>query len=655
MSNDMQGVRFRSLLGRVGLICALAGLTGCSAEVSADENLDAEDVGTTTAALTVDGLNEAYTLFKQNFTATAQDRFHRIGFSATDALSTETLTPAPGANGVRGVATLQMEDQRVIASIVGLAAGPEFDLWFMKNMPGPGKSVKPETGDQFFKVGTFKDSGLLQKSLNVVIGTNIRFDLDALVVTRKGLHPTASVIFTGARTLFEKRFFRELHGQASPAVSGTFGAVETLDPLVQRGAHVFFNETFAGNGRTCGTCHRAENNLTIDPAFIATLPQSDPLFVAENNPNLAQLERPAMMRQFGVILENVDGFEDLDNKFVLRSVNHTFAMSTTMLPDNGFLATDQPPDQRTGWGGDGAPGRGTLQEFTLGALVQHFPKRLNRVTGTDFRLPTQEESDALEAFQLFTGRQSSPQTLSLTFKESRANLGRDAFNGNGKCSTCHRDVVGQNNAPNFDLDTGIEAFTERVNLFPRDGGQGKLPQPNRPGAFGTGKFNVPPLIEAADTAPLFHNHTQSDLEDAITFYQTPFFGDSPGARQFSGPITMSDDDVINISAFLRIINAGENIRQVRRRLEFLRANSGPGDSALFTMAIADTQDAYDVLQARQNTFNPGARHYLATAKQTIIMAQAQPVSSRAAYIDWAILNLNGARSDLFTQNPLNLF
>ena len=51
--------------------------------------------------------------------------------------------------------------------------------------------------------------------------------------------------------------------------------------LIARGRQLFFNETFNGNGRTCGTCHPAENNLTLDPAFIATLPPNNPLFVAE--------------------------------------------------------------------------------------------------------------------------------------------------------------------------------------------------------------------------------------------------------------------------------------------------------------------------------------------------------------------------------------
>ena len=77
---------------------------------------------------------------------------------------------------------------------------------------------------------------------------------------------------------------------------GASGGSVKLDKLISQGATLFFEETFSGNGRTCGTCHPANNNFTIDPAFIATRPANDPLFVAEFNPALAQLERPALMR-----------------------------------------------------------------------------------------------------------------------------------------------------------------------------------------------------------------------------------------------------------------------------------------------------------------------------------------------------------------------
>jgi cytochrome c peroxidase len=65
--------------------------------------------------------------------------------------------------------------------------------------------------------------------------------------------------------------------------------------LVEEGRRIFFEETFDGNGRTCGTCHPAEHNFTIDPEFIDQLPPSDPLFVHRTNPDLAELENHELL------------------------------------------------------------------------------------------------------------------------------------------------------------------------------------------------------------------------------------------------------------------------------------------------------------------------------------------------------------------------
>ena len=93
---------------------------------------------------------------------------------------------------------------------------------------------------------------------------------------------------------------------------------EDLDPI-ERGRRIFLEETFDGNGRTCGTCHPAENNFALIPVFNATLPPRDPLFSAEFNSELKEnFEKPELMREFGLILENVDGFGDLENKFAMR-------------------------------------------------------------------------------------------------------------------------------------------------------------------------------------------------------------------------------------------------------------------------------------------------------------------------------------------------
>src|SRR5437868_14888611 len=65
--------------------------------------------------------------------------------------------------------------------------------------------------------------------------------------------------------------------QADPRVqSGVVSLTECI------GADIFFKENFNGNGRTYGTCHRVERNFAIDPTFIARLPSTDPLFIAEH-------------------------------------------------------------------------------------------------------------------------------------------------------------------------------------------------------------------------------------------------------------------------------------------------------------------------------------------------------------------------------------
>lgn len=136
----------------------------------------------------------------------------------------------------------------------------------------------------------------------------------------------------------------------------------TVDICV--GADLFLRETFNGNGRSCATCHPVANNFTIDPAFIATLPANDPLFVAEFNPTLAKLEIPAQMRSKSLILENLDGLDAPTTKFVLRSVPHNFSMGVSVTRPDGLE-----PVERTGWSGDGAPNGGSLRQFQQGAIM----------------------------------------------------------------------------------------------------------------------------------------------------------------------------------------------------------------------------------------------------------------------------------------------
>jgi mono/diheme cytochrome c family protein len=367
-------------------------------------------------------------------------------------------------------------------------------------------------------------------------------------------------------------------------------AVEPTPELIAQGRQLFFNETFGGNGRTCGTCHREERNFTIDAAFIATLPPTDPLFVAEFVPALAQnFEKPLLMRQFGLILENLNGFGDPANNFVMRSVQHTFALPTSTIdPTNG---------PRLGWSGDGSPNDGTLRSFAIGAVIQHFTKRLDRVAGVDFRLPTSAELDALEAFQLSLGRQASL-ALPLPLKGALALEGQSIFMNPalGKCNGCHANAGSGNNRL---FNTGIEdipnlPYKQTGIVVPRDDGFGNP---------GDGTFNVQPLVEAPDTPPFFHNNAFPTIEAAVGFYSTSTFANSPAGlnQRANDPnglaINLTSSQTAAVAAFLRVLNTLENIRQSDGHLQLALAAPSNAITPHVQRALNEIRDSIDVLSA----------------------------------------------------------
>jgi hypothetical protein len=118
------------------------------------------------------------------------------------------------------------------------------------------------------------------------------------------------------------------------------------------------------------------------------------------------------------------GFDNLKSKFVMRGVPHTHGLRITVVSRAG---------PHTGWSGDGAPGDRFLRSFA-GAVIRHFSRSLGRVPGVDFRLPADEELDALEAFLLSLGPQEELK-LPLPLKNSVASRGQAIFNdpNTGKC------------------------------------------------------------------------------------------------------------------------------------------------------------------------------------------------------------------------------
>lgn len=368
---------------------------------------------------------------------------------------------------------------------------------------------------------------------------------------------------------------------------------------IVEGRRLFFEETFAGNGRTCGTCHPARNNLTLDPAFIATLPADDALFVADTSSELGRrFENNTLIRGVGLILENLDGFADLENVFTMRGVPHTLGLRVSVESAQG---------PRTGWSGDGAPGDGSLRAFATGAVIQHFTTTLNRVPGVDFRLPTDAELDALEAFQLALGRQQEL-ALPLPLKSAVVLRGQAIFNSatEGKCSACHFNA-GANGSPqifgptpgNLNFDTGVEDLPDQ----PADLLGERNPPDDGLGIPGDRTFNTPGLVESADTGPFFHNNSVETIEGAVAFYTGAAFTNSPAGKLLVGAtgsaINLDGTQVVAVAAFLRTINAMENIRQA---VEMLRARADnvilPTEdfNALLNRANDEINDAIMVLE-----------------------------------------------------------
>lgn len=425
-----------------------------------------------------------------------------------------------------------------------------------------------------------------------------------------------------------------------------------VSQAVADGADLFFRETFNGNGRTCGTCHRAENNMGLDVDFISTLPDGDKLFVAElpaSEGGVPGLERPALLRAHGQILMNSDGFENPTSKFVMRSSPHVLSLATSLRsPDI------REPVQRTGWSGDAAPGNGSLRLLPVAAVKQHFTRSLNRVEGVDFVPPTDAQLASLEAFMLSLGRLQDIDLAKVSVTDATAKAGQALF---FFCQSCHSNAGATQFGANLNVNTGIETApdpSQDTEPHPHDGGFGTAALPNLDcdgdgtrDCFGDGSFNVPPLIEAADTEPFFHNHRAGTIEEAVFFYTTD---DAFGGA----PFPMSEAEVRNIAAFLRVLNAAFNSAISIQRSSAALTLEASGDkdarstvNMLLALANSEAADAIEVLSARK--LHPKTVKLLRRAISRNARAiSAKQANARLSLIRGALKDFNAAKAQFGT-------
>lgn len=682
----------------------------------------------------VDTLKAAMDVWRQNYEA-------RGG-------SPETLKISMGYSKVlsqsfsRGRAQMELNLKSGVLTlkISGMDAG-KYSLWLVDN---GNSSVKPEAGDRFMQVGDFTVADSKgQFETNLQRQQLMGFTLDSLVVSKAGFTPAENVTLVGSPDLMHKLYYADKPWLTT--AMGDFNSRETeintgfefllpkaanadtlsdLTPVlgaqVALGRQIFHNETFRGNGRTCGTCHRADNNFTLDPNYILKLPANDPLFVAETNPVLADLEDSSLLRKYALIKTNVDAHPDpanpntLVNPDIFRSVPHTLSLATTAksetLAAGGDFVADEAFANATGWSGDGAPGGGSLKEFTLGAVAQHMTNNLLRVPNTDFRVPTSAELDAVEAYILSLGRSKDYPVYKLTFIDPLTQAGKVLFDtkqnpcsdGSGQvthqtktadlnanppvlaeygpatcssgstkqgqtanCNGCHQNAGGRSSTTNANptRNTGIE----QMKIHPArllkldlayDGGFGQTLAscgPDGEPCYGDGRFNTPPLIEAADTAPFFHNNAVSTLEEAIATYNNDAFIGSPGSltsKNADRHVKLDATQVVAVASFLRAINALENIRlSDRLDKQAKQVTNNATAKELAKLAIEENQDAIQVLKDGVLGNNWEAIKKLESATYYQNLAQLAPAQSlRNALLQNALNNKLQARNLIATCN-----
>ena len=171
-------------------------------------------------------------------------------------------------------------------------------------------------------------------------------------------------------------------------------------------------------------------------------------------------------------------------------------------------------------------------------------------------------------------------------------------------------------------------------------------------------FNTASVVEAADTAPFFHNNVEGivvnnnitkALEDAVRFYNGPEFN-NPRA---TGKFAFTEPEIDQIVAFLQGLNTIQNIDVARRELKELFEKQGDPrreqDTRLQT-AFDETQDGIDVLG--NSGLYPTAKTRLIEARNFISQAQVtEPPSQRRPLIQQAIAKLDAAKSAVATITP----
>ncbi len=205
---------------------------------------------------------------------------------------------------------------------------------------------------------------------------------------------------------------------------------------------------------------------------------------------------------------------------------------------------------------------------------------------------------------------------------------------------------------NANFNTGVENLPDQ----PPDLTGERVPPDDGFGTPGDGSFNTPPLVESADTGPFFHNNAIETIEGAVAFYDGDAFNRSPAGLVLAGfdpngvGIKLDATQVVAVAAFLRALNALENIRVSVDLLEASAGQNSSGRKKRLVRAVEETKDAIRVLEG--GGLHPGAVAHLERSLQLVEKAGRSFFTVRKL-IKSAIRAQEDARAQIVEVAPLS--
>jgi cytochrome c peroxidase len=355
-------------------------------------------------------------------------------------------------------------------------------------------------------------------------------------------------------------------GCAAPTDSTVASTSAELSPqkpeslAVKLGEDLFDNDTFAGNGRTCGTCHGESEDFTVSPADAQEryhANRHDPLFRA---------------------IDSDDG----SGHSYDRLLTDATILVNIPLPANVAFADD--PTERTATFARAIP---TIRNIALDPVLMSDGREPNlnaqaaSAVNSHFqphRQPLPLELDLIAAYErtefssteLETYAQGGAAPVLPPGNTPSEQRGRNWFieSPTGFCGHCHGGPMlnAMNKYNPAGLPVGTRFFTAFVSelndagtptrdyVFTNaDGTTTTVTSPDPGRALITGNaadanlFKITTLWGSKDTAPYFHDNSARTLEDLMAHYKQMFIVLTNGA------LVLSDQDQADIIAYLKLL------------------------------------------------------------------------------------------------------